>query len=160
MIPMAARDLLSNSSQRESGEDGQTMLLIVGYLMLTLLVVTAVVAASSVYLGHKKLLSAADSAASAAAESFTLASIADSTEIPAAVLSTEKVRDVARRYLEEQRIAAKFDRLELADGTGTADSQSATVVLAAVVRLPMAGFFLPDGVRITATSTARAQLHR
>ncbi|WP_342451715.1 pilus assembly protein TadG-related protein [Arthrobacter sp. H16F315] len=53
-------------------DDGQLMVLIIGYVLLALLLSTVVIAASSVYIEHKKLLSMADGASVAAADSFTL----------------------------------------------------------------------------------------
>lgn len=141
-------------------ESGQTTILIIGYLLLSLLVIAAVTAASAVYLGHKRLLSVADSASAFAADSFSFVAGAESTAFPGVSLSDERVRNAARRYLEENRTAESFDRLGLAERTGSPDSISATVVLTAVVRLPVVGLLLPEGIQITASSTARPQLRR
>ena len=67
-------------------DDGQLMVLIIGYVLLALLLATVVTAASSVYIEHKKLLSLADGASVAAADSFTLGQLETAGGTPTAVL--------------------------------------------------------------------------
>lgn len=146
--------------RRVDTESGQISILIIGYLLLALLVVSTVSAASTVYLGHKRLLSVADSASAFAADSFSLGVVEPGAKMPQLNLSDQRVRAVVGLYLLENRTTEDFERLTVSERTGSADSRSATVVLSAVIRLPLVGLLLPDGVEITATSTARPQLRR
>lgn len=77
------------SRRAPASDDGQMMVLIIGYILLALLLATVVMAASSVYLEHKKLLSLADGASVAAADSFTLGQLGSSAGTPTAVLDGE-----------------------------------------------------------------------
>lgn len=142
------------------GEDGQLMVLIIGYALLALLVTTAVAGASSVYLEHKKLLSLADAASVAAADSFTLGQLETSAGSPTAVLSAGRVRSTAADYLNRTGAYGRFSGLAVAPATGSPDGSTAVVVLSAAVHPPVVNFLVPDGVRIEATSTARSRLTR
>lgn len=142
------------------GEDGQLMVLIIGYVLLALLVTAAVAGASSVYIEHKKLLSLADGASVAAADSFTLGQLESATGSPTAVLSAVRVRSTAADYLNRTGAFGRFSGLEVAPATGSPDGSTAVVVLSAAVHPPIVNFLVPDGLRIEATSTARSRLTR
>jgi hypothetical protein len=144
----------------KAAEDGQMIVLIVGYVLLALLVATVVVGISSVYLEHKRLLSLSDGASLAAADSFTLGDVGSDGGTPSAVLGSERVRNVAGDFLSRNPAAQRFDRLEIATGTGSPDASTAVVVLAAAVHPPVVNFLVPDGIRIEASSTARSRLTR
>ena len=60
---------------KANGEEGQMMVMILGYVMVALLLTTVVIGISSVYLEHKRLLSLADGASLAAADSYTLGDV-------------------------------------------------------------------------------------
>lgn len=142
-------------------EAGQAGILIIGYVLLALLVITAVAGASSVYLAHKKLLSAADGAALAAADTFSLSQVQGSGgNTPAAVLESALVTAEVERYLAESGAGERNASLRIAPETGTPDGRTAQVVLTAVVHPPIVNFLVPDGIRITAQSDARARLTR
>ncbi|QDW31467.1 hypothetical protein FFF93_011205 [Arthrobacter sp. KBS0702] len=136
------------------------MVLIIGYVLLALLVTVAVAGASSVYIEHKKLLSLADGASVAAADSFTLGQLENTTGSPTAVLSTGRVRSTAADYLNRTGAFGRFSGLTVAPATGSPDGSTAVVVLSAAVHPPIVNFLIPDGVRIEATSTARSRLTR
>ncbi|WP_261382417.1 pilus assembly protein TadG-related protein [Arthrobacter sp. UKPF54-2] len=146
--------------ENRRGEDGQLMVLIIGYVLLALLVTAAVAGASSVYIEHKKLLSLADGASVAAADSFTLGQLEDSTGGPTAVLSAGRVRSAAADYLNRTGAFGRFSGLEVAPATGSPDGSTAVVVLSAAVHPPIVNFLVPDGLRIEAASTARSRLTR
>ncbi|MCU1562037.1 MAG: hypothetical protein JWN05_416, partial [Arthrobacter sp.] len=86
--------------QHGRGEEGQMIVLIIGYVLLALLLATVVAAASSVYIEHKKLLSLADGASVAAADSFTLGQLENAAGSPTAMLSGARVRSAAVDYLD------------------------------------------------------------
>ena len=145
----------------DDGESGQVGVLIIGYVVLALLVITVIAGASSVYLGHKKLLSAADGAALAAADTFTLAQVQDPDgAAPVALLDSGRVTAQVQRYLQESRAGEQTASLRIEPGTGTPDGRTARVVLSGVVHPPIVNFLVPDGIRVTAESDARARLTR
>jgi hypothetical protein len=119
-----------------------------------------VVAVSAAYIEHKKLLSVADGAAQSAADSFSLADTTQGPSPPATSLTAEGVRAAVNAYLLRDAARARFQDLEVVGATGSADGRSAQVNLAAIARPPIVGFIIPEGVRIEATSTARARLTR
>ena len=141
-------------------EDGQLMVLIIGFVLVALLVATVVVAASSVYLEHKKLLSLADGASMAAADGFTLGQLETGAGTPTAVLSAGRVRSTAAELLDRSSASVRFSGLAVGPGTGSPDGSTAVVVLSAAVHPPVVNFLVPDGIRIEVTSTARSQLTR
>ncbi|HET8878454.1 MAG TPA: pilus assembly protein TadG-related protein [Arthrobacter sp.] len=146
--------------RKDKGEDGQLMVLIVGYVLVALLVTAVVAAASSVYLEHKKLLSLADGASIAAADSFTLGQISSASGSPSATLSGARVRGTTADYLNRDGAFNRFSGLAVAPATGSPDGTTAVVVLSASVHPPIVNFLVPDGIRIEATSTARSRLTR
>ncbi|MEE2521412.1 pilus assembly protein TadG-related protein [Pseudarthrobacter sp. J75] len=147
-------------SAQEPREDGQIMVMIIGYVTLALLVATVVMGISSVYIEHKRLLSMADGASLAAADSYTLGQLDAAAGTPAAVLHSDRVRSVAADYLARTPSSQRFDRLAVVDTTGSPDGSTAVVVLAAAVHPPVINFLVPDGIMIEATSTARARLQQ
>ena len=75
----------------------------------------------------------------------------------------DRVRAVARAaaaYLERSGAPARFNTLNLDPATGAPDSQTARVVLTAVVHPPIVNFLVPAGIPIAATADARADLTR
>ncbi|MBG0739408.1 hypothetical protein IV500_08405 [Paeniglutamicibacter antarcticus] len=136
------------------------MVMIIGYVLLALLLVTVVAAVSSVYIGHKKLLSAADGAAVAAADSFTLGGVVGKTGPPVTTLSEGGVQAAAVSYLYRNSGHLNLTAPAVGAGTGTDDGRSAKVTLTDVVHPLFINFLVPDGIAITATSTARSHLAR
>ncbi|WP_243835354.1 pilus assembly protein TadG-related protein [Arthrobacter sp. AG258] len=144
----------------QNAEEGQLMVMIVGYVALALLVATVVIGISSVYVEHKRLLSLADGASLAAADSYTLGDVSSQGGTPSAVLSPSRVRNVAADFVERSPASQRFSGLAVAGGTGSPDGSTAVVVLTAEVHPPVVNFLIPDGIRIEATSTARSRLTR
>lgn len=145
---------------RTNNEDGQMMVMILGYVTLALLVTTVVIGISSVYLEHKRLVSLADGASLAAADSYTLGDVDTQGESPSATLSPARVRNVAADFVSRSPAAQRFSGLAVAGSTGSPDGSTAVVVLTAAVHPPVVNFLVPDGIRIEATSTARSRLTR
>ncbi|NKX53857.1 hypothetical protein HGG74_04740 [Arthrobacter sp. E918] len=136
------------------------LLLTIGLAVLCLLVATVVMAASAVYVEHKKLLSLADGAALAAADTFTLGDVEDSSGAPLPVLDDAGVRRAAQRYLAETGAAERFSALAVGPGTGSPEGRTAHVSLSAVVHPPVVNFLVPSGIRISAAGDARSELTR
>ena len=146
--------------RREPDENGQLMVMILGYVVLALLVATVVIGISAVYLEHKRLLSLADGASLAAADSYTLGEVSSQGGSPSAVLNPARVRNVAADFVARSPASQRFSSLAVAGATGTPDGSTAVVVLTADVHPPVVNFLIPDGIPIEATSTARSRLAR
>jgi hypothetical protein len=146
--------------QQGRRDDGQMIVLVIGYVLLALLLATVVTGVSSIYIEHKKLLSMADGASVAAADSFTLGQLESDGGSPTAVLKGSRVRSAAVDYLDRNGAFTRFGGLAVAPGTGSPDGSTAVVVLSAAVHPPMVNFLVPDGIRIEARSTARSRLTR
>lgn len=144
----------------QADEEGQMIVLIIGYVLLALLVTTVVIGISSVYIEHKRLLSLADGASLAAADSYTLGEVETAGGSPSAVLGSERVRNVAADFVSRNPAAQRFDELSVTPGTGSPDGSTAVVVLSAAVHPPVVNFLVPDGIRVEASSTARSRLSR
>ena len=138
-------------------DTGHIMVLLIGYVLIALLLVTVIAAAGSMYLGHKKLLSIADSAALAAADSFELSGGSSSSD-PGTLLTNHGVFAAAQTYLASVEIPAGLGSVVLDSATGAGDGRSAHVSVRAVVHPLFINFLVPEGIAITVTSTARANL--
>jgi hypothetical protein len=141
-------------------DNGQMMVMVLGYVVVALLVTTVVIGISSVYLEHKRLLSLADGASLAAAGSYTLGEVETQGGSPSAVLSPARVRNVAADFVSRSPASQRFDGLAVTGATGSPDGSTAVVVLTAAVHPPVVNFLVPSGIRIEATSTARSRLTR
>ena len=144
-------------SARESRESGQVMVLLIGYVLLALLVITVVAAAGSLYLGQKRLLSLADGAALAAADTFVLSG-GSATANPGTLLSNQGVMQAAQNHLAGIALPTSMSGIALASGTGAPDGHTAQVTMTGVVHPLFINFLVPEGISITVTSTARANL--
>lgn len=159
MLEAAKRKFLgANADWRD--DDGQVMILIIGYVVLSLFVVTVVMAVSAVYIEHKRLLSVADSAAVAAADTFSLGQVETTGSTPVTVLSDGAVQDAVSSYLSRTAASDRFHALTVDPSTGTTDSRTAHVVLNAVVHPPIVNVLVPNGIPITVSSDARSQLQQ
>jgi uncharacterized membrane protein len=140
------------------GERGSTLVLTIGFAAFALVVTLVVAAATSLYIERKRLLGLADSAALVGAEAFDLddVRVADDASGVTVTLDPERVNGAVAAYLE--RVGpSRFDDLHLEAAT-TPDGRSAEVSLSSVWKPPVLTLFLPEGVRIDATSSARAVL--
>ncbi|MGA7206727.1 MAG: pilus assembly protein TadG-related protein [Specibacter sp.] len=138
-------------------DDGQIMVLLIGYVLLALLLVTVVAAGSSLYIGHKQLLSAADGAALAAADTFVLNGGTAGTD-PGTLLTDRGVTAAALEFLAGEQAPGSLSDIALAAGTGAPDGRTAQVRLSGVVHPLFINFLVPGGIAITVTGTARAHL--
>ena len=128
------------------------MVLLYGILALVLvLIVTAV---TSLYLEKKRLFTLADGAALVGAESFSLADVTLGPDGPRPLLHPAEVRADVSEYLDGNPIG-EFESLRLVEAT-TVDGLSATVTVSSVWRPPVVTLFVPEGLRIEATATARS----
>lgn len=137
-----------------SGDEGSTLPLVIFFGMLGLVVVLVVTAATSLYLEKKRLLALADGAALVGAEAFELSDVAVTPAGPRPVLQSAMVDAAVDEYLDGPS-AERFDALHV-DAAFTPDGRSATVTLSSRWRPPVVTLFMPDGIRVEATATARS----
>ena len=134
---------------------GSTLPLIAGYAGLALVVVLLVTAATALYLERTRLFTLADGAALVGAESFQLS---DVTLRDGAVLRPRlqdaRVRADVVEYLAAAPTDA-FDGLAL-ESASTPDELSARVTLSSYWRPPALTLFVPEGLRLEVTATARS----
>lgn len=145
--------------RRATTEDGQSMILIIGYVVIVLLAVSATLAATLVNTQARKLLSVADSAVTAAADSFEVANAVGSDSVQIR-LSDEGVAAAASKYVGDVRAANRFDGFWLESARASGDGTTAVVRLGAVVHPPIVGWFVPQGIPISVESSARTGLTR
>lgn len=139
---------------RAADERGSTLPLVLALGALALGLVLVAAAASSLYLERKRLFTLADGAALAGAEAFRLDAVDLSGGAPRPLLEPDDVRRDVLAYLAAAPTAG-HEALVVEQAT-TVDGRSATVTLSAVWRPPVVASLFPDGVRISATATARS----
>lgn len=164
---------------RPRDDDGSILPLAVFFGVLALAVVLLVVAATSLYLERERLYTLADGAALAGAEAFDLGDVdlsgasrsgalpggsalggsalggSAADTVPAKPrLHSARVRAAVDHYLAGAA-ADGFEALTL-ESAGTRDGASATVRIAATWHPPVISLFVPDGIRLRATSIARS----
>lgn len=131
------------------------MPLVTGLFTIAVAFVAVAAGASALHLERLRLLTVADGAALAGAESFRVADaeVQGGTVVPR--LTAAAIDAAATAYV------AEADPGDLRDltlvGADTADGESATVVVRAVWRPPIASTLLPLAVPIEVTSTAAAR---
>lgn len=137
---------------RWSDDTGSTLPLIAGFLALGLALILLVTSASSLYLAHKRLLTVADGAALAGAEGFDLDDVrlVDGEVIPR--LDERQVASAVAGYLAERPGGRPVTVVSAA----SPDGRSAEVTLASTWTPPLISLFVPGGVPLEVTSTARS----
>ena len=152
--------------RRPSGDDdGQIMLLSIGYVVLALLLVGVVVSATAVHLQRKQLLILADLAALEAADAldpsayYTGAPASEpSADAPLVRLTPSGVADSVHAYLANAPAADRFTDLAVVEAT-TTDGRTARVTLRAVAQVPLLNIVTAawsDGIELQVTARARA----
>ena len=142
-------------------DDGQILLLALGYALLAFALVAVAVDATAVHLARTQLLDAADAAALDAADAVDPADVYAGglgTDVP---LTAEGVRGQARTYLASYDPPSRLSGIQLLEGTGSQDGATAVVELSGTVRLPIAAPVVASfagGITVTVRSTARARL--
>jgi hypothetical protein len=139
-------------------EHGSTLVLTLGFATFALVVTLVVAAATSLYIERKRLLALADSAALVGAEAFDLGDlrVSENGSDVTVKLESESVAQAVTAHVD------RVGRTRLADvrvdAASSPDGQSAEVSLSSSWRPPVLTLFLPDGVRLEATSSARSVL--
>lgn len=136
--------------------EGSSLILIIFAGLIGLSVILGSVAATSLYIERKRLFTVADGAALAAAEAFNLDDVQLVNGRASITLNDSAVRNEAQRYLQI---------IPLNDSAGitvvsaqTKDGRSATVNLQKTWHPPVISIFMPEGMNLIVTATARSVL--
>ena len=138
----------------DAADEGSTLPLVIFFGFLGLLVVLLVTAATSLYLEKKRLFTLADGAALVGAEAFELDAVSLTPIGPRPVLESTDVAAAVADYVAGNP-TAEFEALAI-DAAFTPDGRSATVTVSSTWHPPVVTLFVPDGIRIDATATARS----
>ena len=137
-------------------EEGSSLILIIFAGLIGLAVILGTVAATSLYIERKRLFTVADGAALAAAEAFNLDDVQLINGRASITLNDSAVRNEAQRYLQ---IIPSNDSAGITVVSAiTKDGRSATVNLHKTWHPPVISIFMPDGMNLEVTSTARTVL--
>lgn len=146
------------ASVRATGDDGQLLLLVLGYALIAVLLVTVVVDVSKVYLFRRSLVAAADGAALSAANQPDLAAVYAGTgsTLP---LSRAGARAAVEQYVADAQLRDRFRGFEVA--AVDTDGVTVTVTFQAAVGMPFANLVSAayrHGYPLRATAHARSPI--
>lgn len=142
-------------------DDGQVMILSLGFAVVAILLVLVVTAATGVHLERKRLIAIADLAALSAADAvstgyFAGAGAQGGGGVP---LTDATVLSAVEEYVRDHpEPAARWDGVRVLEAS-TPDGRSVVVRLGAVTRPPLVTWVLEpwsDGIAMTAEGRARA----
>lgn len=150
---MIAR-LQAHLARLRANEEGSSLILTIFYSSFALLLILIVVAATSLSLERKRLFNEADGAALAGADAYNLSVIQGGSDAPAPVLHDADVHVAAQEYLDVVRNSSLEDRV--LENASSPDGTSAQVTLSAAWKPPVLTLFVPDGIRLSVTTSARS----
>ena len=137
-------------------EEGSSLILIIFAGLIGLAVIIATMAATSLYIERKRLFSVADGAALAAAEAFNLDDVLVVNGRASVTLTDSAVNAETLHYLRLIPVNESSGVSVLS--AKTTDGRSATVTLQKWWKPPVVSIFMPEGLKIDVTSTARTVL--
>ncbi|MEY4533616.1 MAG: hypothetical protein RI926_1385 [Actinomycetota bacterium] len=142
-----------NFKKITTDEEGSSLILIIFAGLIGLAVILGTVAATSLYIERKRLFTVADGAALAAAEAFNLDDVQLVNGRASITLTDSAVRNEAQRYLQ---IIPSNDSAGITVVSAiTKDGRSATVNLQKTWHPPVISMFMPEGMNLDVTATAR-----
>lgn len=137
-------------------EEGSSLILIIFAGLIGLAVIIGTMAATSLYIERKRLFTVADGAALAAAEAFNLDDVQVVNGRASVTLTDSAVNAETLHYL--QLIPVNESSGVSVVSAKTTDGRSATVTLQKWWKPPVVSIFMPEGLKIDVTSTARTVL--
>lgn len=137
-------------------EEGSSLILIIFAGLIGLAVILGTVAATSLYIERKRLFTVADGAALAAAEAFNLDDVQVINGRASITLTNTAVRSETDHYL--QLIPTTESNGISVVSAVTNDGRSATVSLQKTWHPPVVSMFMPEGMVLDVTATARTVL--
>lgn len=141
-------------SRLRTEEEGSSLILTIFYSTFSLLLILIVVAATSLALERKRLFTEADGAALAGADAYSLGAIENEADGLVLELVDADVHAAAQEYLSVVSNSSLEDRI--LEYAGTPDGSSAEVRLSASWRPPVLTLFVPEGLRLSVTASARS----
>ena len=145
-------------SARAADEEGSIMLLLIGLGVVLLILATVVIGITSVYIQQQQLQNLSDQLSSAAAQRVT--GLSSGSDKPYVRLTNAAVSETVSQTLQQSGATQEFEVLRISAPTGAPDANTAQVTLSARARIPIVSIVLPEGVEITATSSARSELQQ
>lgn len=155
---------LENAWRRADDDEGQVMILTLGFVVVALLLVAVVASVAALHLERKRVLALADLVALDAADALTERAYFESgvgvdAEVDGLPLTDHAVRDAVEDYLQRHPDEwAGWRSLRVRDASSP-DGRSARVELEAVANPGPGGWLLSwwgEGVELRAESVARA----
>ena len=137
-------------------EEGSSLILIIFAGLIGLAVIIGTMAATSLYIERKRLFTVADGAALAAAEAFNLDDVQVVNGRASVTLTDSAVNAETLHYL--QLIPVNESSGVSVVSAKTTDGRSATVTLQKWWKPPVVSIFMPEGLKVDVTSTARTVL--
>lgn len=143
-------------NRKLSSDEGSSLILIIFAGLIGLAVIVATMAATSLYIERKRLFTVADSAALISAEAFNLDDVQMVDGVARISLTDTAVKAQAQNYLTIIP-AADSAGVQLVSAR-TPDGVSSEVTLRKTWHPPVVSVFMPDGIDISVTATARTVL--
>lgn len=148
----------SAARDARDAEHGSVLVLLLGFAVLALVLVGVVADLSKVFLAKRALASTADGAAIAAAQAIDLEALYTGSVDPGSLpIDARAAEGAARGHLAGDGSATAYDAFAL-DLVEAAPTQVEVQVSARVALIFGAFFAGPDGVRLSASATARSPL--
>ncbi len=150
-----ARILHRARGRMSSGDDGQVLLLTIGFVVVAVTLVLVVSAAAQVHLERKRLVALADLVAVEAADEVP-GDVYFGGPAPAIGITSASVRSSAERYLASHPTPGRWDQVTVLEAVSD-DGRSARVVLGASMEVPFLGALVgpwPD-IALRAESISR-----
>ena len=143
-------------SRLKREDEGSSLILIIFAGLIGLAVIVGTIAATSLYIERKRLFTVADGAALAAAEAFNLDDVQVVNGHALITLTDFAVRAETEHYLQ-MIPTSESDGVNVLSAV-TKDGRSATVSLSKTWHPPVVSIFMPDGLDLEVSSTARTVL--
>jgi hypothetical protein len=161
MKPTLPQWVRRRHARQETRDEGQILILILGYVIVAITLVIVAVDITAVHLARTQLLDAADATALDAADAADVHTVY-AAGVPGGVpLSDQGVWAAATTYLSTYAPPSRVSDVQLTGATGSPDGRTAVVELTARVKIPLLGPVVQawsGGIAVTVRSQARADL--